>query len=220
MPALTAPGFSIRDFLDEEREKDLLRFSTAGSVDDGKSTLIGRLLYDTQSVYEDQVRVDRRQRHNRSRTDRFRPAHRRPPCRARTRHHHRCRLSLLLYRAAQIHHRRHAGARAVHAQHGDGRINGRCIGGAYRRGQGRAGTVAPPRVYCFAAARAPHPCRREQDGPDRLRRATFPHYRTRLPPGAGADRGRYRQPGRSQLRSRQRFEGRQRRTPRRKRVRR
>jgi len=42
--------------LAEEREKDLLRFSTAGSVDDGKSTLIGRLLYDTQSVYEDQVR--------------------------------------------------------------------------------------------------------------------------------------------------------------------
>jgi sulfate adenylyltransferase subunit 1 len=33
-----------------------LRFSTAGSVDDGKSTLIGRLLYDTQSVYEDQVK--------------------------------------------------------------------------------------------------------------------------------------------------------------------
>src|SRR5713226_10335586 len=37
-------------------QKDLLRFSTAGSVDDGKSTLIGRLLYDTQSVYEDQVK--------------------------------------------------------------------------------------------------------------------------------------------------------------------
>ena len=44
------------EFLAEELEKDLLRFSTAGSVDDGKSTLIGRLLYDTQSVYEDQVR--------------------------------------------------------------------------------------------------------------------------------------------------------------------
>jgi sulfate adenylyltransferase subunit 1 len=56
MPALTAPGFSITEFLQAEREKDLLRFSTAGSVDDGKSTLIGRLLYDTQSVYEDQVR--------------------------------------------------------------------------------------------------------------------------------------------------------------------
>jgi sulfate adenylyltransferase subunit 1 len=52
----TAPPFSIDEFLLAEREKDLLRFSTAGSVDDGKSTLIGRLLYDTQSVYEDQVK--------------------------------------------------------------------------------------------------------------------------------------------------------------------
>jgi sulfate adenylyltransferase subunit 1 len=49
--------FEIEDFLAEEREKDLLRFSTAGSVDDGKSTLIGRLLYDSKSVYEDQVRA-------------------------------------------------------------------------------------------------------------------------------------------------------------------
>jgi sulfate adenylyltransferase subunit 1 len=49
-------NFDIVEFLAQERDKDLLRFSTAGSVDDGKSTLIGRLLYDTQSVYEDQVR--------------------------------------------------------------------------------------------------------------------------------------------------------------------
>jgi sulfate adenylyltransferase subunit 1 len=56
MAAIASPAFSIADFLAQEREKDLLRFSTAGSVDDGKSTLIGRLLYDTQSVYEDQVR--------------------------------------------------------------------------------------------------------------------------------------------------------------------
>ena len=48
--------FDVEGFLVEERAKDLLRFSTAGSVDDGKSTLIGRLLYDTQSVYDDQVR--------------------------------------------------------------------------------------------------------------------------------------------------------------------
>ncbi|MFP5204267.1 MAG: sulfate adenylyltransferase subunit CysN [Acidobacteriota bacterium] len=52
----TTTEFSIHDFLRRESEKDLLRFSTAGSVDDGKSTLIGRLLYDTQSVYEDQIR--------------------------------------------------------------------------------------------------------------------------------------------------------------------
>jgi len=56
MASLTMPNFSIDEFLEQERGKDLLRFSTAGSVDDGKSTLIGRLLYDTQSVYEDQVR--------------------------------------------------------------------------------------------------------------------------------------------------------------------
>jgi sulfate adenylyltransferase subunit 1 len=49
-------AFDVDGYLAEERGKDLLRFSTAGSVDDGKSTLIGRLLYDTQSVYEDQVR--------------------------------------------------------------------------------------------------------------------------------------------------------------------
>jgi sulfate adenylyltransferase subunit 1 len=48
--------FAIEGYLAQEHAKDLLRFSTAGSVDDGKSTLIGRLLYDTQSVYDDQVR--------------------------------------------------------------------------------------------------------------------------------------------------------------------
>src|SRR6187402_1614461 len=34
---------------------DLLRFTTAGSVDDGKSTLIGRLLFDSKSIFEDQM---------------------------------------------------------------------------------------------------------------------------------------------------------------------
>ncbi|HLI62108.1 MAG TPA: sulfate adenylyltransferase subunit CysN [Terriglobales bacterium] len=37
------------------RERDLLRFLTAGSVDDGKSTLIGRLLYESHGIYEDQL---------------------------------------------------------------------------------------------------------------------------------------------------------------------
>ncbi len=36
---------------------ELLRFSTAGSVDDGKSTLIGRLLHDSGGVYEDQLQA-------------------------------------------------------------------------------------------------------------------------------------------------------------------
>ena len=36
-------------------EPDLLRFATAGSVDDGKSTLIGRLLHDANALYEDHI---------------------------------------------------------------------------------------------------------------------------------------------------------------------
>jgi sulfate adenylyltransferase subunit 1 len=54
---LEASTFSIEKFLAVEQSKDLLRFTTAGSVDDGKSTLIGRLLYDSKNVYEDHVRA-------------------------------------------------------------------------------------------------------------------------------------------------------------------
>src|SRR5664279_2935328 len=39
----------------KSQNKSLLRFTTAGSVDDGKSTLIGRLLYDSKSIFEDQM---------------------------------------------------------------------------------------------------------------------------------------------------------------------
>ncbi len=46
---------SIKEFLDRDEQKDLLRFLTAGSVDDGKSTLIGRLLFDSKKIYEDQL---------------------------------------------------------------------------------------------------------------------------------------------------------------------
>jgi sulfate adenylyltransferase large subunit len=56
MAAPEYAGFDIDAFLEAEERKDLLRFTTAGSVDDGKSTLIGRLLYDSKSVYEDQIK--------------------------------------------------------------------------------------------------------------------------------------------------------------------
>ena len=45
----------IKAFLDKDEQKDLLRLLTAGSVDDGKSTLIGRLLFDSKKLYEDQL---------------------------------------------------------------------------------------------------------------------------------------------------------------------
>ncbi len=53
-------------FLREDLNKDLLRFTTAGSVDDGKSTLIGRLLHDAKAVYEDQVASVQKSKINRS----------------------------------------------------------------------------------------------------------------------------------------------------------
>jgi len=54
-PAPVTELGDIEDFIRHDEEKDLLRLSTAGSVDDGKSTLIGRLLYDSNGVYEDQI---------------------------------------------------------------------------------------------------------------------------------------------------------------------
>ena len=44
---------NIKGYLDME----LLRFTTAGSVDDGKSTLIGRLLYDSKAIFDDQINL-------------------------------------------------------------------------------------------------------------------------------------------------------------------
>ena len=61
-----SPAFAIEDFLAQEQAKDLLRFTTAGSVDDGKSTLIGRLLFDSQNVYEDQLKAVTKASVNRS----------------------------------------------------------------------------------------------------------------------------------------------------------
>ena len=54
--ATAEPLAPIEARLEAELAKGLLRFSTAGSVDDGKSTLIGRLLYDSRNVYDDQIR--------------------------------------------------------------------------------------------------------------------------------------------------------------------
>jgi bifunctional enzyme CysN/CysC len=59
----TAPAGAAEDidaYLARNERKDLVRLLTAGSVDDGKSTLIGRLLYDTQGIYEDQLAAVRR----------------------------------------------------------------------------------------------------------------------------------------------------------------
>jgi bifunctional enzyme CysN/CysC len=48
-------GGDVDAFLSAQENKDLLRFITCGSVDDGKSTLIGRLLYESKMLFEDQL---------------------------------------------------------------------------------------------------------------------------------------------------------------------
>jgi sulfate adenylyltransferase subunit 1 len=58
--------WGFESFMERNLEKDLLRFTTAGSVDDGKSTLIGRLLHDSKSVFEDQLAAVKKSRINRS----------------------------------------------------------------------------------------------------------------------------------------------------------
>jgi bifunctional enzyme CysN/CysC len=54
-PEMPREDVELRAYLGNQEEKSLLRFITCGSVDDGKSTLIGRLLYDTKLIFEDQL---------------------------------------------------------------------------------------------------------------------------------------------------------------------
>jgi sulfate adenylyltransferase subunit 1 len=60
------PHRSSGEPLEQYLQTELLRFTTAGSVDDGKSTLIGRLLHDSKAVYEDQLASVKKSRVNRS----------------------------------------------------------------------------------------------------------------------------------------------------------
>lgn len=62
---MSAEEFDSKGYLD----MDLLRFTTAGSVDDGKSTLIGRLLYDSKSIFEDQLEAIERDSKRRGQDD-------------------------------------------------------------------------------------------------------------------------------------------------------
>src|SRR5258708_15116129 len=61
-----SPDDDFPAFLEQDLNTELLRFTTAGSVDDGKSTLIGRLLHDSKAVYEDQLASVKKSRINRS----------------------------------------------------------------------------------------------------------------------------------------------------------
>lgn len=67
--ALALPDTDIDYWLNQQTEKSLLRFLTCGSVDDGKSTLIGRLLYDSQQILDDQLASLKNESRNRTTGD-------------------------------------------------------------------------------------------------------------------------------------------------------
>jgi hypothetical protein len=54
-PAASSIQEKVDAYIERQSSLDLLRFITCGSVDDGKSTLIGRMLYEAQMVFEDQI---------------------------------------------------------------------------------------------------------------------------------------------------------------------
>ena len=141
----------IDAYLEQHEHKTMLRFITCGSVDDGKSTLIGRLLYDSKMIFEDQLealQADSKKVGHAGPGDRFRTARRWARGRARAGHHHRCRLSLLRHRKAQVHRRRHAWPRTIHPQHGDRRVDRRSRGDPDRCAQGRAGADTAHSYLC------------------------------------------------------------------------
>jgi bifunctional enzyme CysN/CysC len=67
--AQQAPQLDIEQWLSAQTDKSILRFLTCGSVDDGKSTLIGRLLYDSQLILDDQLASLQKESHNRTTGD-------------------------------------------------------------------------------------------------------------------------------------------------------
>ncbi len=154
------------------------------------------MLYDCAMIADDQLAAldrDFEKIRHAERRARFRAAGGRPCRRARTRHHHRCRLSLFPHRKPRLHRRRHARPRAIYPQHGDRRLDRRSRDHPDRRAQGHPAADAPPRLHRLHARRARRGARDQQDGPRRLQRGAFQRDRRRLPRhGARAEFPRHR----------------------------
>ena len=178
--------------------RQLLRIATAGSVDDGKSTLIGRLLHDTDSLPLDHLEAVTDDRGRR----RPRGAVRRPARRTRARHHHRRGLPLLFHRRPQLHPGRHARSRALHPQHVHRRVERTRGDPSGRRPRGSAAadpSARPDRKAVGHQALCGRPSTRStlststRTGSPRSNRAAA----TRGPPGQHRD---HRHPDRGQAR--------------------
>ena len=149
---------------------ELLRFATAGSVDDGKTTLIGRLLYDTKAHLRGPARGGRaHEPRPRATTTPTWPCSPTACAPSASRASPSTSPTATSPRRAQVHHRRHPRPRAVHAQHGHRRVHRRPGPGPGRRPQGHPRADPPPRLHRLAAAHPPPRAVRQQDGPRRLR---------------------------------------------------
>lgn len=143
----------VEAYLHAQQHKSLLRFLTCGSVDDGKSTLIGRLLHDTRQIYEDQLSS----LHNDSKRHGTRGEKLDWRCWWTACRPSASRASPSTWPIAtsqpktQIYHRRHPGARAVHAQYGHRRVHLRHGDPADRCAQGRARPDPPSQLHLDAA---------------------------------------------------------------------
>src|SRR5690625_3857923 len=147
---------------------DLLRFTTAGSVDDGKSTLIGRLLYDSKSIFEDQYEAIERSSQLQGNgevnlallTDGLRAEREQG-------------ITIdVAYRYFATPRRKFIIAdtpgHIQYTQYGDRRVDRRTCYCARRRAERRHDTIAPSRVHRVAAADPAHRGGDQQDGPRRL----------------------------------------------------
>ena len=174
----------IEAYLASHEHKSLLRFITCGSVDDGKSTLIGRLLYESKLVFEDHLaaleRDSKKVGTQGGELD----------------------FALLVdglaaereqgitidvaYRFFSTEHRKFIvadtpGPRAVHPQHGHRRLHRRPGRDPHRRPQGRAHPDPAPQLPGVAARHPPRGARHQQARPGRLLPGRLRQHRGRLP---------------------------------------
>ncbi len=176
--ARSAPS-AIEEFLEQEQQKELLRFTTAGSVDDGKSTLIGRLLYDSKGVYEDQLASVKKASVNRSAgpidfsllTDGLK-AEREQGITIDVAYRYFTTPKRKFIIADTPGHEQYTRNMAT------GRVHGAACHRACRCAQRRSAAIAPARIHRVVACHSPRCCRGEQDGPRGLQRGSLqPHLR-------------------------------------------
>ncbi len=120
----------IEVFLEEQEKKELLRFITCGSVDDGKSTLIGRLLWDSELIYDDQIAALQSDSSKVGRNEvEIDFALLLDGLQAEREQGITIDVALFFFdRYSQIHCSRYTGTRAVHSEYGDGCLNCQCGG--------------------------------------------------------------------------------------------